>query len=233
MTISDPRKRKTQQDYAVIEDMYTKDFENDREHFELVDKAILLLKKNNLTGLPVFDMGSGPGEITDYLLENGFTNITAVDFAEPFCKVIKTKHHEKVNVVCEDMLHTVQNRPSDSVAAYFFNYSLMHIPVEEGAELLANVSRTLLPNGICMISCFKGTFKGMEQEPYQSQNDARLSHSERLETYMQYFTEDELTEILHQAGLEVVSMETYDIRSLNGETPAPIIFLIAQRINKI
>lgn len=229
MKIKDRRKLLTQKDYSKISEIYAVDFGNDRDHFVYIDDAIELLQKRNLSRSPCIDLGCGTGTVTDYLIEKGLTNIIAVDLTPEFCEIVKNKHKNKVKVINEDMSEIIGKFEDSSIAAYFANFSIIHIPDEEIDDLLKSITQTLLPGGLFVMSCHKGTFKGMEQEPYQTQKDSRLRVKEKLFTYMNYFTEGELRKRVAKAGMQIVKLETFEPETATGELPVPKIWLLSQK----
>ena len=229
MTVHDKRKLVTQENYSKISKIYADDFGSNRDHFDYIDQAIELIKIRKIDNLPVFDLGSGSGVVTDYLVEKNYPNIIAVDLTPEFCKMIEIKHGRKVKVICEDMVEIIKKQKSLSIAAYIASFSIIHIPDEELDSLFANISMSLSPGGSFVMSCHKGTFKGMEQEPYQIQKDLRLIEKDKLSTYMNYLTEDELIRRITKAGMKVLRIETFKSKVIPGELPAPKIWLLAEK----
>lgn len=229
MYLTDNRKIQTQKDYGTISDMYHADFGSDTEHFDLIDNALIFLEAHGLKDTAVVDLGSGSGVVTTYLLEKGFKNITAVDLTPEFCEIITRKHGNNVDVICEDMTQYLRESKTSSIGGYFANYSIIHVPDEEVDQLFTDIKRTLVLGGLFLMSCHKGTFKGMEQEPYQQQKDTRLTSDKKLETYMNYFTEEELKNRINKAGLKIITMETYQAKIVPGEINVPKIWLIAEK----
>jgi len=230
MRINDRRKLLTQQDYSRISKIYADDFGRDRYHFDFIDQTIKLFRDRKLYQLPVVDLGSGPGVVTDFLFENGVRNIVAIDIVPEFCKMIKAKHGDGVKVICNDMVEVLNKEDNSSIAAYIANFSINHVPEEEIDQLLSNIKRSLVPGGLFLMSCHKGTFKGMEQESYQTQKDPRLNVKKELLTYMNYFTEDELTNRVEKTGMKIVRLETFEPKIVPGEFPVPKIWLLAQKM---
>ena len=223
----DLRKTKTKNDYAIISSMYEDDFGKDYDHFDFIDQTLFSLEESNIK-LPIVDLGSGPGVVARFLEGRGVANIISVDITPEFCQMTKT-NTRYTKVICEDMVSYVDKQKDQSIGAYIANYSIIHIPDEEVDILLQNIHRSLTVNGIFMMSCHRGIFKGMEQEPYQTQNDSRLNNSEKLETYMNYFTPEELKERIHASGLIIVRLETYKTKDVPGELPVPKIWLLAKK----
>lgn len=208
--------------------MYKNDFGKDYEHFDLIDSVIERLKSSALKILPIVDLGCGSGVATDYLIAKGIKKIKAIDITPDFCEMVHSNHPD-IEVICTDMVDYVKQTKDASIGAYIANYSIIHIPDEEVDEFLKNIYRTLANKGLFLMSCHKGTFKGMEQEPYQQQKDERLTSDEQLETYMNYFMEDELKKRIEKVGLKILSIDTFETKVVPGEIPVPKIWTVAQK----
>src|SRR3989344_8667956 len=209
----DIRKKHTQKTYSVIHHLYTEDFEKNYENFHLIDEFLKLIKLHKLQKYPLVDLGSGPGNVTDYILnkKNTISSIVAVDFERNFYEKLKIKYQKfnQVKVVHEDILDFTAKQKNNSIGAYIASYSLIHIPDLEIDELFLFINRSLAKNGLFLFSCYRGTEKGLEQEPYQVYRDTRLHHSETLLIYMNYFSEKELRNKLRKAGMDILKMEIF------------------------
>src|SRR5260221_2751000 len=181
----DLRKKLTQQNYSGVANLYTADFGNDNEHFDFfINPLVLNLTENSLTG-SIVDLGTGPGNVIDYLLRLDVTNkIIGVDFTQEFCANLKMKYQDskQIEIICNDFVQFVSGLPNNSVSAYTANYSIIHVPNEELDDLFENIQRSLQKNGMFAFSVWKGTKKGMDLEPYQTQHDPRLKVNEQLES---------------------------------------------------
>jgi SAM-dependent methyltransferase len=210
--MSDPRKHLTQHNYSGIADLYTIDFGSDREHFaDFLVPLIDQIKKKGLAG-PIIDLGSGPGNVIDYVLEFPLKNpLVAVDFTPEFCEKLRSKYHgnDRVLLVYGDFVEYVATQPHNSVAAYLANYSIIHVPDEEVDGFFTSLYESLAPGGMFVCSVWEGEKKGMEHEPYQVQHDPRLQVRENLESYLNSFTENELRSRLEEAGFSIVKSEVF------------------------
>lgn len=224
----DTKRQKTKETYNAIAKVYTEDFGKDNEHFDIfIDRLISDLKSLDQTKM-VIDLGSGPGNVIDYLLSHNISNpITAVELSDAFAEILQTKFKtsEQVRVIHGDMIKYVESLPSKSVAAYIANYSIIHIPDNEIEKLFRELKRTLVRNGIFTFSVWGGTEKGMQPEPYQVQRDSRLDHPEKLESYMNNFTEIELKKRLEAQGFKVLDIRSFTITPLPGEFNQPKIWV--------
>lgn len=201
----------TMQDYSSIYKLYADDYGKDYKHFDLIDKSIQIITQRNLLKYQTIDLGTGPGNVTDYLLSKNISNIVAVDFSPEFVGLLKNKYKGNcnINVVCHDMLEFLKQTKSDSASLIIASFSIIHVIDEEVDELFKEIQRVLVSGGLFVMSCFKGKFKGIEKEPYQTQNDKRLNVEKPLELYMNYFTENELQKRNEKANLKIIELNTY------------------------
>jgi len=230
----DIRKKHTQKTYSVIHHLYTEDFEKNYENFHLIDEFLKLIKLHKLQKYPLVDLGSGPGNVTDYILnkKNTISSIVAVDFERNFYEKLKIKYQKfnQVKVVHEDILDFTAKQKNNSIGAYIASYSLIHIPDLEIDELFLFINRSLAKKGLFLFSCYRGTKKELEQVSYQVYRDTRLQHDETLLLYMNYFSEDELRDRLLKARLEIIKMEILSPSSGKGAFPHKQIWVIAEKV---
>src|SRR3989344_1487046 len=232
MTLHDHRKILTQENYSKISHLYAEDFGKDRDHFDFIDQAIKIATEKKINKLPFVDLGCGPGVVTDYLIEKGIPNIISIDLTPEFLVMVRKKHKEKVKIIHGDMVEILDQFLNSGVAAFIAGYSMINIPNEEIDILLQNIKRVLTSGGVFVMSCHQGTKKGLEQEPYQTQKDHRLKEREVLLSYMNYFTEGELTRRITNTGMEIVRLETFEAKVVPGEFPVPKIWLLAEKLVK-
>jgi SAM-dependent methyltransferase len=227
----DQRKQATQYDYAYIHQIYSQDFGADHQHFDLIDDLLSKLNENHLDHKPIVDLGCGPGTVTDYLYKHGVKQIIANDFVPEFCQMLISRYskYKTIKVISGDMVEFVKNQPPNSIAAYIANFSIIHIPDEEVDQLFKDIYQSLCLHGLFLMSCNQGTYKGMEPEPYQAQHDKRLNIQTKLETYMNYFTSEELTLRLENVGFKMINLKTFQQALVSGDIDAPKIWLMAKK----
>lgn len=185
--MTDP-KSITKHNYSQISKLWIEDFSSYRENFELIIKAIELIKSMKLQDRKVCDLGSGSGTVADFLLEKGLRNIEVVEFVPEFIRLLEQKYSgiKSVKVVDSDIVAFFKQSLKDNIKfresfiAHFASYSIIHIPDDEVDELFQNIHETLMKGGIFVMSCQEGMKKGYEQDPYQTNNDSRLKTKEEL-----------------------------------------------------
>ncbi|MEP7103953.1 MAG: methyltransferase domain-containing protein [Candidatus Dojkabacteria bacterium] len=225
----DKKRAKTKDDYSKIAGLYFEDFGNDFDNFEAVDLFIELLKRRHLENREILDLGSGPGNYIKYLYDNNLKNITAVEFVPEFCEILKERFKDNsLKIVKEEMLTYLKTLDANSVGSIIAGFSIIHIPDEEVDELFKEIKRILVKNGLFLMSGHKGTFKGFEEEPYLTSQDPRLKVSEKLETYTNYFTEEELKERIEKVGLKIFKIFTFKPIVRAGDIPVDKIFVITE-----
>jgi SAM-dependent methyltransferase len=228
----DSRIKKTQDAYNAIAKIYEQDFGNDNEFFDLFVLPVAKgLSENKLSG-HIVDLGSGPGNVVDYLVSTGVTNeIVAVDFASRFCDLLRKKYvnNPRIEVVEGDMIAFVEKQAADSISAYVANYSLIHVPDEDFDSFVKSVYRSLQPGGYLSLAVWGGNTKQMELEPYQVQHDPRLHNDVILESYLNNFSENELLTRLKSAGFIDIFLKTFQTEPLPGEFNQPKIIGYAKK----
>jgi SAM-dependent methyltransferase len=227
----DAKREKTKQTYDAIWQLYRDDYGKDYDHFEIVDRLISAIAGRNLTALPHADLGSGPGNVVDYLLEKGLNRIDAVDFSDAFADYLAGKYSGdgRVRVIRGDMVSYVGALPASSVSSVTASYSVIHIPDGEVDGLFAGITRALVPGGVFVMSCHKGTRKDFAAEPYQTGGDTRLTVREPLTSYLNCFTEAELERRLTAAGLHVRLARTYFVPPAANDFAAEKIWVLSEK----
>lgn len=232
----DHPKEKTKQNYSIISPLYISDFGSEYSNFELIDKFVQLQRERRLLIKNTLDLGCGPGTITDYLIKKGVWSVVAVDITPEFCEYVREKFNDLrgayVEVVEDDMVDFVKEiMPGyrNIIGGVVAGFSIIHIPDDEVDELLADIYVLLTPGGLFYMSCHEGTFKGMEIEPYVQQGDKRLKVQERLEIYMNYFTEQELRDRITRAGFTIIDLIRTKPPVIPGEIPVTKLQVLAEK----
>jgi SAM-dependent methyltransferase len=230
----DTRKKQTQQNYNEIAQLYTEDFGTKIIFFDkFLDPLAINLRKNNLIK-SVIDLGSGSGNVIDYLIKLGVENkMIAIDFSKRFCNILKKKYRKNKNikVVYKDFVDYVAKQKDDSVSAYVSNYSTIHVLDEEIDYLMKNIYRSLEKEGLVVFSVYEGNKKGMELEPYQLNKDPRFKTKVKktLSSYMNNFTKEEIKKMFISVGFKIVKLEKYQLEEKFGEYNQPEFWILAQK----
>lgn len=230
----DIRKKQTRQNYNEIAQLYTEDFGTKIIFFDkFLDPLAISLRKNNLIK-SVIDLGSGSGNVIDYLVKLGVQNeMVGVDFSKNFCNILKKKYRKNKNikVVYKDFVDYVARQKDDSVSAYISNYSTIHVLDEEIDFLMKNIYRSLEKNGLVVFSVYEGNKKGMELEPYQLNKDPRFKTKVReyLSSYINNFTKEELKKMFTKIGFKIIKLEKYQLEEMFGEYNQPEFWILAQK----
>lgn len=227
--ILDPKlaRLSTKKDYESIESLYRQDFEHYKDHFEVLDEFANLVKKNG--GKKILDIGCGHGTIIWHLKPQGM-NFTAVDFVRAHCEYVRKKYHIKAyEADIVDWLPEFSKSHPEIFDGITASFSLIHIPDDEFDAVLKRLADLLKKKGHFVFSVYEGTEKKMELEPYQAEHDQRLNISERLESYMNYFSLKELKDRLKRAGFSTIKTYRFEDRKA-GEFQTAKLWIIAQKI---
>lgn len=226
----DKKREKTKETYDAIAQLYTEDFGRDKEHFDIfIDRLIRDLNTLDKTKM-VIDLGSGPGNVIDYLLSHKVKNpITGVELSDAFTEKLRAKYERnpQVRIIHGDMTKYIESLPDASVAVYIANYSIIHIPDDEIDGLFRELQRTLLPGGFLTFSVWGGLEKGMQPQPYQAQKDPRFNFPRKLESYLNNFTEEELKRRLSSAHLKIKTIRSFITPPVRGEFNQPKVWVYA------
>jgi len=229
----DERKQKTRLNYNVIAPLYTQDFEKDNVGSDLIQEALQILRKQNLSDIKIVDLGTGPGNAIDYLIDNNLLNsfIEGVDFSDTFIEFLKKKYFNKANIKItnSEIVEYINDQIDNTVNMFIANFSIIHIPDEQIDSLFNDIHRVLKNTGLFIMSVHKGTYKGLEEEPYKTLKDSRLKTQGTLQTYMNYFTEDELIQRLSEVGFKIIKIKTIKPVYVDGEMPCDKIWIVVQK----
>ncbi len=154
----------------------------------------------------VLDLGCGPARASRAMRDRGLA-VDAWDASPEFARVAKDTNGIDVTLATFDDL--------DADAVYdgiYANFSLLHAPKAEMPGHLARIGRALTPGGLFHIGTKMGT--GEKRD--------------KLGRFYAYYTEEELTGLLLDAGFEITYRRTGEEPGLDG-TIAPWIILHARK----
>lgn len=138
--------------YGAAADDYAAAFGEDLAKLP-VDRAILDAALDRLVGgAPVLDVGCGPGQVGRYLADRG-ARVVGVDLA-PEMLAIARRRNPDCGSVCADM-RALPVGPSTCAGVVAF-YSIQHVPRTHLPSVLAELRRTLTPEGVLVLAIHLG-----------------------------------------------------------------------------
>lgn len=155
---------------------------------------------------PVIDAGCGPGHWTDFLHKRG-VDISGVDLVPEFIESARIRFPEVSFRVSSLRALDVADGSLNGVLAW---YSLIHLAPAELPHILAELARVLRPQGHLLV----GFFDGASAEPF-----------DHVITKAYYWSIDQMSRLLQDAGFEVLDVET---RQDPGKRPHAAIAAIAR-----
>lgn len=154
----------------------------------------------------VLDLGCGPGQAAAALIASGHS-VDAWDASPDMARIAAERFGIEVRVATFDMLEA----PAEYDAVYA-NFSLLHLPKSEMPDALARIATTLRPGGLLHLGLKTGTGE----------------RRDKLGRFYAYYGNDEITQLLQDVELTVVSQATGEEAGLDG-TVSPWIILQAKR----
>lgn len=140
-------------------DSYADEFYKSTVNIEFTtmqDYFLTKLKK----GSNILDFGCGSGRDTKYFFEQGY-NVEAIDGSVELCKLASEYSGIKVkNILFQELLEV------DKYDGIWACSSILHLPVEELAEVMRKMMIALKKNGIMYISFKYGIFAGERNGRY-------------------------------------------------------------------
>ncbi|MFY0662727.1 MAG: class I SAM-dependent methyltransferase [Shimia sp.] len=174
-------------DYA---DRFARIEDADVDQFSDLTAFFELLPENGL----VLDLGCGPGQWAAKIRDAGY-RVEGMDASPEMAALAKERFDLDVTVGTFDQLEAVERY--DGIWA---NFSLLHAPKAELPDHLSRIHHALKPGGAFHI----GTKLGEGEQ------------RDHLGRFYSYYTEDELTGLLQDAGFTVVRKRTGSAVGLAG-----------------
>lgn len=137
----------------------------------------------------VIDAGCGPGHWTDFLHKRG-TEISGIDLVPEFVENARIRFPDVSFQVSSLRTLDIADRSLDGVLAW---YSLIHLPPAELPQILSELRRVLTSQGHLLV----GFFEGESAEPF-----------DHAVTRAYYWSVDQMSSLLHEAGFDVIHVET-------------------------
>lgn len=160
------------------------------EQMDAADRSAIARWRDATSGA-LLDAGCGPGLWTEFL-HDGHRDVIGVDLSEQFLTAARERHpHLRFEKA------SIRDLPFDdaSLGGILAWYSLIHTPPEDVPAILAEFARVLAPGGSILI----GYFDGASREQFAHAIAAAY-----------FWSADDLTELLADAGFTVTSHERRD-----------------------
>ena len=157
---------------------------------------------------PVADVGCGPGHVTAFLGELGL-DAFGIDLSPGMIEVARRDHpslHFEVGSMTDLGL------ADDSVAGLLAWWSLIHVPDDEVAVVLAHFRRVIRPGGIVMVGFHEGNTTTHKTNGYGGHP---------MDVYVHRRPPARMAAWLNQAGFTVEARTTLDP---NGRLPGAVLF---------
>jgi 8-oxo-dGTP pyrophosphatase MutT (NUDIX family)/predicted O-methyltransferase YrrM len=161
------------------------------------------------SGGTIIDIGCGSGRDAKNFSEKGF-RVTGIDFSPNMIEIAK-RNAPKATFKNIDM-HSLDLE--DTFDAAWANASLLHIPKARFLEVLEKIYSLLNDNGLFYIKMKQGSHEGIEKD----------HRYDNLPKFFSYFEEDELKEVLREAGFELLDVFTTKKESSYQTHPFVIAF---------
>lgn len=137
----------------------------------------------------VIDAGCGPGQWTDFLHKRG-ADISGIDLVPEFVESASIRFPDVSFQVSSLRALDIADRSLGGVLAW---YSLIHLPPVELPQILSELRRVLTSKGHLLV----GFFEGASAEPF-----------DHAVTRAYYWSVDQMSSLLHDAGFDVIEVET-------------------------
>lgn len=159
-------------------------------------------------GGPVADVGCGPGHVTAFLCSLGL-DAFGIDLSPGMIEVAR-RDHPAVRFEVGSM--TELGLADDSVTGLVAWWSLIHVPDDEVAVVLAHFRRVVRPGGVVMVGFHEGNGTTHKTNGYGGHP---------MDVYVHRRPAARVAAWLHQAGFDVEARVTIDP---NGRVPGAVLF---------
>jgi len=126
------------------------------ERGELYPPAKRLLRRLNLKGAAILDIGPGRGEALRYCLQQGAAHVTGIDFAAPAIEIARQTLEpfpaDRYTLIHDDVLQHLQHTPGESQFRHILMLDVIeHIPRKEVDALLPMLFQRLVRGGTLVV----------------------------------------------------------------------------------
>ncbi len=146
--------------YEKITDEYVKEYVNDFSDTPYIDSFLSFLPQN----ASILDVGSGPGQFSDYMQKKGFT-VQGIDTSPAMLKVARAKFP---NVEFSEMDMCTLNFPKNNFDGLLVAYSLIHVPSYEIDDVLHELNGVLKVGGYMHVIAQQGETDQIVAEPLKA-----------------------------------------------------------------
>lgn len=212
------KRENVKRDYDLIAEQYSNEFGTGLKDKEIVDKFMELINTNS----NIIDLGGGPGQVTKYLIDNGYDAV-CYDFSKEMMKNA-LRLYPNLPYILDDIININNHFSNNSVDGIVALYSLFHIPNEELKKLFNNIYSTLKENGIFCFSFQLGNGESLVDEPYLKENGKKV-------LYMNYVTKEKIYSLLDDNNFEIIfEQEKREVGdNVLGEDGNDAIYIIAKK----
>ena len=144
----------------------------------------------------IIDVGGGESRLVDFLLDEGFTNITVLDISEEALKKAQTRLGEKASLVKWVVSDVIEFKPPQKFDVWHDRATFHFLTTQDEIEKYVELAwRSVKPNGFMAI----GTFSDRGPTKCSGFEIKQYSESELEKTLKRYFrkirciTEDHIT----------------------------------------
>jgi ubiquinone/menaquinone biosynthesis C-methylase UbiE len=195
--------------YAKIAEAYADEFFEDTADLPVIDKFLSRLCTNS----KVLDVGCGPGQFSQYLMQHGYI-VEGIDTSEEMLDIARQKVPSGSFRKMDMRMLEYSDKSFDAVLAA---YSLIHIPTSELPGVLHEIKRVLTDGGIVLFMAQQGEADKVLDEP--------LAKGEKI--FVNFFSRERLNRLLVDAGFDVI--EEGDIVQTNNDVLAStVLYAITQ-----
>jgi SAM-dependent methyltransferase len=143
--------------------LWDKEFSGNKWNFidDTASDCVYAHLEKHARGGDILDLGCGPGNTANELVESAYTTYLGVDISESALAKGMRRTNEngragKNSFVCSDFLSYMPTRKFDVI---LFRESMYHIPYGSVMELLNKYSKYLKSNGVFIVRLYTGDFQ--------------------------------------------------------------------------
>ena len=170
---------------------------------------------NLLEGKNILDLGIGEGQNSIALSEFGY-NVTGVDYSANSFEICKN-NSSNIKLIQEDIRN--YNIEKNKYSLIMSRMVLHFLHKEDVHKIINNIKTNLMPHGLVYIDIFSTNDPGLlmkENNPNFSKIDNNIFHNHLDDTYISYFSKDEILELFSDFTTILISDE-YSLDLSHGD----------------